>query len=110
VRLTSKLSDRQPVTIERHVELQIVCHRKIAELWAVRCSVVLGRSFRNKSSKDIAFPHPKSRKDNYNKEDKPNHGGVVWKFFKRAINITDYRNAKDDVNQRKIERLAASFI
>jgi len=28
----SKLSDRQPVSVERHVELQIICHRKIAVL------------------------------------------------------------------------------
>jgi hypothetical protein len=37
------------------------------------------------------------------------HGGVLWKFFKRTINITEYRNAKDDVNPAKIERLVASF-
>jgi len=30
--LMSKLSDRQPVSVERHVELQIICHRKIAVL------------------------------------------------------------------------------
>jgi hypothetical protein len=29
VRLTSKLSDRQAVSVERHVELQIVRYRKI---------------------------------------------------------------------------------
>ena len=46
----------------------------------------------------MAFPHPKSRKDKYRNEDKPNSGGVVWNFFKRTINITEYRNAKDDVN------------
>src|SRR5947208_5824878 len=68
---------------------------------AVRCSVLLGRSFRNKTSKDVAFPHPQSRKDHYRKEDKPSCGGVVWKFFKRTINITEYRNAKDDVNPAK---------
>jgi hypothetical protein len=28
-------------------------------------------------------------------------GGVVWKFFKRTINITDYRNSKDEVNPAK---------
>ena len=28
-------------------------------------------------------------------------GGVVWKFFKRTIDITDYRNAKDDVNRAR---------
>lgn len=49
----------------------------------------------------MAFPHPKSRKDNYRNSDIPNHGGIVWKFFKRTINITDYRNAKEDVNPAK---------
>jgi hypothetical protein len=49
----------------------------------------------------MAFPHPKSSKNKYRNGDKPNHGGVVWKFFKRTINITDYRNAKDDVNPAK---------
>jgi hypothetical protein len=46
----------------------------------------------------MALPHPQSRKDDSGKEDKPSCGGVVWKFFKRTINITEYRNAKDDVN------------
>jgi hypothetical protein len=49
----------------------------------------------------MAFPHPESRKDNSRKEDKPNKGGIVGNFFKRTINITDYRNAKDDVNPAK---------
>jgi hypothetical protein len=46
----------------------------------------------------MAFPHPKSRKEHDRKEDKPDSGGVIWNFFKRTINITEYRNAKDDVN------------
>src|SRR2546422_9212832 len=61
-------------------------------------SILLRRSFRNQSTKDMAFPHPQSRKDHYRKEDKPSCGGIVWKFFKRTINITEYRNGKDDVN------------
>src|SRR5436190_3886418 len=56
-------------------------------------------SFRNKSSKEMAFPHPQSRKGNYRKGDKPNNGGVVWKLFEGTINVTDYRNAEDDVNR-----------
>src|SRR5712664_1816568 len=68
---------------------------------AVRCSVLLGRSLRNKSSKDMAFPHPKSRKEHYRNDDKPNTGGVLWNVFKRTINITEYRNAADDVNAAK---------
>src|ERR1700732_5352397 len=68
---------------------------------AVRCSVLLGGSLRNKSSKDMAFPHPKTRKEHYRNDDKPNPGDVLWNFFKRTINITEYRNAKDDVNPAK---------
>jgi hypothetical protein len=49
----------------------------------------------------MALPHPQSRKDEYRNEDKPNRWGVVWDFFKRTINITEYRNAKDDVNPTK---------
>ena len=74
---------------------------------AVRCSFLLGQSFRNKSSKDMAFPHPQSRKDHYRKEDKPSCGGVAWKFFKRTIDVTEYRNTKDDVNPAKNRTLRA---
>ena len=78
-------------------------------LAAVRCSVLLARSLRNKSSKDMAFPHPQSRKDHYRKKDKPSCGGVVWNLFKRTINITDYRNAKDDVNPAKKRTFGGIF-
>src|SRR5260370_4654793 len=67
----------------------------------VICGTLLGRSFRKKSSNDMAFPHPQSRKDHYRKEDIPSWGGIARKFFKRTINITEYRNAKDDVNPAK---------
>jgi hypothetical protein len=49
----------------------------------------------------MAFPHPQSRKDHYRKEDIPSWRGIARKFFKRTINITEYRNAKDDVNPAK---------
>jgi hypothetical protein len=49
----------------------------------------------------MAFPHPKSRKRNYWNRDIPNNGSVVWKFLKRTINITDYRNGEDEVNPAK---------
>jgi hypothetical protein len=26
--------------------------------------------------------------------------GLIWKFYERTINVTDYRNAKDDVDAR----------
>jgi len=46
----------------------------------------------------MAFPHPKSRKEYYRNDDKPNTGGVLWNLFKRTIDIAEYRNAKDNVN------------
>jgi hypothetical protein len=46
----------------------------------------------------MAFPHPKSRKDDHRNGDESNNGGEVWNGFKRTINITDDRKAKDDVN------------
>src|ERR1700675_3113755 len=61
-------------------------------------SVLLGRSLRKKSSNDMAFPHPQSRKDHYRKEEIPSWGRIAWKLFKRTIDITEYRNAKDDVH------------
>src|SRR5204862_421707 len=33
---------------------------------------------RKKPSKEMAFPHPKSRKEQYRKKDIPNSGGVIW--------------------------------
>src|SRR5882757_4594307 len=56
-------------------------------------------SFRNKSSKEMAFPHPQSRKHNYRKSYITNNGGIVRKLFKGTINVTDYRNGEDDVNR-----------
>ena len=49
----------------------------------------------------MAFPHPKSRKDNDRNEDQPKNGGVLLKFLSRTINVTEYRKAKDDVNPAK---------
>jgi len=57
----------------------------------------------------MAFPHPQSRKDHYRKEDKPSCGGIVWKSFKRTIDITKYRNAKDDVNPAKNRTFGGIF-
>src|SRR4029077_19031033 len=59
------------------------------------------RSLRKKSSKDMAFPQPESRKGECRHEDKPSSRGIVWDLFKRTINITEYRNAKDNVNPSK---------
>ncbi len=46
----------------------------------------------------MAFPHPESRNDNYRNRAKPNDESVVWQFCKRTINLTDYRDGKDDMN------------
>src|SRR5439155_4462355 len=87
--------------LTHNVGVQSFHDRKSQSLWAVRCSVVSGRSFRNKSSKDMVFPYPKSRKHNYRKEDKPNSGGILLNFRSRTINVTEYRNANDKVNRAK---------
>jgi hypothetical protein len=55
----------------------------------------------------MAFPHPQSRKDNYRNGDKSNNGGVIWKFFKRTISISDDRNAENEVNPTKNRTLGA---
>ena len=57
----------------------------------------------------MAFPHPQSRKDYYRKEDIPSWPGIVWKFFKRTIDIAEYRNAKDDVNPAKNQTLSSTI-
>jgi hypothetical protein len=49
----------------------------------------------------MAFPHPQSRKDQRGQEDKPNSKGVFWDFFKRAVNITEDRDAQNEVNTAK---------
>jgi len=46
----------------------------------------------------MAFPHPQSRHDHYRDENKPSLRGIARKFFKRTIDIAEYRNAEDKVN------------
>src|SRR5258707_8512045 len=55
-------------------------------------------SLGKKSSNDVTFPHPQSRKKQYRKKDIPNRGGVIWSVRRRIINVTEYRDAKDNVN------------
>jgi hypothetical protein len=47
-------------------------------VYRFHASSFIGRSLPNKSSKDMAFPHPQSRKEQNRKKDIPNSGGVVW--------------------------------
>lgn len=70
--------------------------RKISRRGGARKS--LRRSLREKSSNDMALPHPQSRKHHHRKEHKPGSGGIVRKSFKRTIDIAEYRNGKDDVD------------
>ena len=49
----------------------------------------------------MAFPHPKSRKDNYRKIDKPKKWEVLQSFRRRTINVTEDRKGKEDVNPAK---------
>ena len=57
----------------------------------------------------MAFPHPKSGKRNYWNGDVSNNGSVVWKFLKRTINITDYRNREGNVNPAKYGTFGGFF-
>src|SRR5258708_27120449 len=55
-------------------------------------------SLPKKSSNHMAFPHPQSRKKQNRKKDIANSGGVVWSVRRRIINVTEYRDATDNVN------------
>lgn len=49
----------------------------------------------------MAFPHQQSREDHEREEDIPRRVGVLWKLFKRTVDISVYRNSDDDVNPAK---------
>ena len=57
----------------------------------------------------MALPHPESRKDQHRKEDVPSWSGVIGQFFKRTIDVTEDRNAEDDVNPAEDRTLGAFF-
>jgi hypothetical protein len=57
----------------------------------------------------MAFPHPQSRKEHYRNDDKPNTVGVLWKFFKRTVNIAKDRDAENDVNPAKNRTFGSFF-
>src|SRR5487761_2689076 len=64
---------------------------------------------RKESSNDMAFPHPQARKDYQGDDNKPNAGGVGWKHLKRAVNVTENRNAENDVNPAKNRAFGGFF-
>jgi len=49
----------------------------------------------------MAFPHPESRKDHYRNEQIPSKGSVLWNLVERTIDVTNDRNANDQVNAAK---------
>jgi hypothetical protein len=57
----------------------------------------------------MAFPHPQPGNDHSSKEDVPSWESIVWKLFKRTVNITEYRNGKDDVNPANNRTLDLCF-
>jgi hypothetical protein len=59
------------------------------------------RFFGKKSTNDMALPHPQSRKDHDRDEDKSSSRCVVWNFVKWTVNITEDRNAKNEVDPAK---------
>src|SRR6266852_1952218 len=79
--------------------------------WSIRSDAFIGslslqflcrfRSLRKKSSNNVAFPHPQSRNQQYGEKDIPNSPSVVWSIRRRIINVTEYRNATDNVNPAK---------
>src|SRR5882757_255808 len=91
-RRSARQADRDGVLRYKGARRKRVVHRKRLDgpktrrLGVIR-SILLGRSFRNKSPKEMAFPHPEPRKDHYRKEEKPVCGGVVRKSYKRTKDI-----------------------
>src|ERR1700739_2336364 len=67
------------------------------------------RSLRYKPAKDMAFPHPQSRKEQYRKKAIPNSGRVVLSIRRRIIDVTNHRNAEDDVDPAKNRTFGGFF-
>ena len=69
-------------------------HEGLRNIWVSRPS-------RNQLSNGMAFPHPQSRNDHERNEHEPSWRSVVGKVFKRAVDIAEDRNGKEDVNPAK---------
>src|SRR5450432_3701154 len=63
----------------------------------------------NKSTNHVAFPHPQSCEDQYGEKDESDRPGVVWSIRRRIVNVTDDRNATDDVNPAKNGTFSSLF-
>ena len=55
------------------------------------------RFFPNQLPNKMPLPHPKSRKHNRRKENKPNHRRILRNRLKRTINVPAYWNAQNKV-------------
>lgn len=69
--------------------------------WGRFAAAGLVRFFRNKSSQGLAFPHQKSCQDNDRKVEISKKRGVWLNHLRRTINITDQREAEENVNPAK---------
>ena len=49
----------------------------------------------------MPFPHPQSRKDHDRNEHKPSLEGIARKFVEGTVDITEDRDAEDNVNPAK---------
>src|SRR6201988_5433177 len=87
--------------------------------WSIRSDGFIGslclqflsrfHSLRNKSPKDMTFPPPQPRKQQYRKKEIPNSGCVVSSIRRRIIDVTNHRNATDDVNPAKNRTFGGFF-
>src|SRR5262249_48210233 len=57
--------------------------------------------FRNKSSNEVALPHPESGQNNHRNKEKTSGRGVLREVFKRTVNVSDDWNGEDDVSPAK---------
>jgi hypothetical protein len=60
--------------------------------------VVLVSLFGKEFSNGITLPHPQTREQNNRKVEIPEKGNVLHGFLRRPINVSNYKQAKDDVN------------
>ena len=56
----------------------------------------------------MAFPHPQSRKDHDRNKDKASREGVLRNRVERTVDVSEDRNAEDDVNPAEDRTCEAS--
>jgi hypothetical protein len=63
----------------------------------------------NESSNEVSFPHPEAGQEHDRDDDITNTAGILWKVLKRAIDVSDNRNAEDNVNGAKDGTFGGGF-